>query len=89
MHCMPAFSIALNVYTLGGSAVSIIDKAREFCNYQDNQMEAMEVWNSNVDGAYDLPDLMTLNAEERSSPARLSWTIPPGNSIWMILIPWV
>ena len=27
-------------------------------------MEAMEVWNSNVDGAYDLPDLMTLNAEE-------------------------
>jgi len=61
---MPAFSIALNVYTLGGSAVSIIDKAREFCNYQDNQMEAMEVWNSNVDGAYDLPDLMTLNAEE-------------------------
>ena len=61
---MPAFSIALNVYTLGGSAVSVIDKSREFCNYQDNQMEAMEVWNSNVDGAYDLPDLMTLNAEE-------------------------
>ena len=61
---LPAFSIAINVNTLGGAAVSVIDKAREFGNYQDNQMEAMEIWNSNVDGAYDLPDLMTLNAEE-------------------------
>lgn len=61
---LPAFSISINVYTLGGAAVSVIDKAREFCDYEENQMNAMEIWNSNVDGAYDLPDLMTLNAEE-------------------------
>lgn len=61
---LPAFSIALNIYTLGGGAVSVIDKSREFGNYAENQMEAMEIWNANVDGAYDLPDLMTLNTQE-------------------------
>ena len=50
---LPAFSIALNIYTLGGGAVSVIDKSREFGNYAENQMEAMEIWNANVDGAYE------------------------------------
>ena len=68
---LPAFSIALNIYTLGGGAVSVIDKSREFGNYAENQMEAMEIWNANVDGAYDLPDLMTLNTQESADLAQV------------------
>ena len=64
---LPAFSLALNVYTLGDMAVGIIDKTREQATYSDKQLEAIDRWKTNVDDAYNLPSLMSLNAEETAA----------------------
>lgn len=64
---LPAFSLALNVYTLGDMAVGVIDKTREQATYSDKQMEAIARWSEGVDNAYNLPNLMSLNAEETAA----------------------
>lgn len=61
---MPAFTLALNAYTLGMSGVGVIDRTRELSVYSEKQLEALDRWFRNVDGAYNLPDLMTLTTEE-------------------------
>lgn len=63
---LPAFSLALNVYTLGDAAIGVVDKTREQSTYSEKQMAAIDVWAENVDGTYNLPELMSLNADESS-----------------------
>lgn len=61
---IPAFSLALNVYTLSDTAVGVVDKVREQSTYSEKQLSAIEIWADHVDDAYNLPKLMTLTAEE-------------------------